>query len=274
MNYILMHKNVSVAELEITDDGQIVSVLEVFHKEHAPVGVDFKQVRSLADWWEGRSIPASRKGLSQFLMECNLPSSHFLSLKSFGLSLSDQYWIKPSDISLQWDNINFFEHEFSRDIGEAFFNPSFVRDNLNLLSPDNTSDGWLKKKWVVKNHQRMLVKAGSGPYYQEPFNEVIATCIGEALGLKVVHYELHLDEQQGYCCECANFVDATTELVPAYALLKNEHDKKEMPLYERLIKAAEKYDIPGVRQLVDGMIILDYILAGTDRHFGNFGFIR
>lgn len=29
-----------------------------------------------------------------------------------------------------------------------------------------------------------------------------------------------------------------------------------------------------MRQLVDGMIILDYILAGTDRHFCNFGFIR
>lgn len=274
MNYILMHKNVSVAELEITEDGQIASVLEVFHREHAPIGVNLKQLRSLASWWEGRSIPASRKGLSQMLLECNLPSAHFLSLKSFGLSLSDQYWIKPVGAEMQWENINFFVHEFSRDIGEAFFNPSFNRDNLNLFSPDNTSDGWLKKKWIIKNGQRILVKAGSGPYYQEPFNEVIATHIGEALGLKMVHYELYLDEQQGYCCECANFIDTSTELVPAYALLKSDQNKKEMPLYERLVKAVENYGILGARQLIDDVLILDYILAGTDRHFGNFGFIR
>lgn len=274
MNYILMHKNVTVAELELTEDGQIVSVLNVFHKEHAPIGVNLKQIRSLASWWEGRSIPASRKGLSQLLMQCNLSSAHFLSLKSFGLSLSDQYWIKPVGAELQWENINFFEHGFSRDIGEAFFNPGFDRDNMDLISPDNTSDGWLKKKWIIKNGQRILVKAGSGPYYQEPFNEVIATRIGEALGVKVVHYELYLDDQQGYCCECVNFIDTSTELVPAYALLKCEQDKKEIPLYDRLVKAANKYGIPGVQQLIDDILILDYILAGTDRHFGNFGFIR
>jgi len=274
MNYILMHKNVPVAALEIADDGQIMAVAEIYHKEHAPIGVDLKQVISLANWWSGRSIPASRKGLSQLLVDYNLPSAHFLSVKSFGLSLSDQYWIKPQNTDLCWEKINFFEHEFSRDIGEAFFNPNFENENLDFISPDNTSDGWLKKKWIIKDNQRLLVKAGSGPYYQEPFNEVIASLIGEKLGMNIVHYELYLDEQQGYCCSCPNFVDANTELIPAYAIMKDEASKKIKSLYDRLVHATRKYSIPGVEKLIDDIIVLDYLVAGTDRHFGNFGFLR
>lgn len=269
-----MHKDVPVAAVTIADDGQMEAITEVFHSEHAPLGVDLRHVVSLASWWQGRSIPASRKGLSQLLLECNLPSAHFLSVQSFGLSLSDQYWIKPEATDLKWEDVNFFEHEFSRDIGEVFFNPNYAKDNLDLFSPDNTSDGWLKKKWIIKDGQRVLVKAGSGPFYQEPFNEVIASLIGEKLGMNMVHYELYLDEQQGYCCQCANFVDTQTELVPAYALLKDEKEKKGKSLYARLLAAAEKYNIRGAQKLLDDIIILDYLVAGTDRHFGNFGFLR
>lgn len=39
------------------------------------------------------------------------------------------------------------------------------------MSPDNATDGWLKKKWEIINGKRFLIKGGN----QEPLNEVIAT---------------------------------------------------------------------------------------------------
>ena len=53
-------------------------------------------------------------------------------MKCFGLSLSDQYWIKPINSKLTWDKINFFNNKFSNDIGEAFFNPNFVKESNEI----------------------------------------------------------------------------------------------------------------------------------------------
>ena len=36
---------------------------------------------------------------------------------SNGLSLSDQYWMKPAESNLEWKDINFFENSFSDDVG-------------------------------------------------------------------------------------------------------------------------------------------------------------
>lgn len=44
-------------------------------------------------------------------------------------------------------------------------------DSFSLISPDNTSDGWLKKKWTIIDGKRCLIKSGSAPFFQEPLNE-------------------------------------------------------------------------------------------------------
>lgn len=43
-----------------------------------------------------------------------------------------------------------------------------------MFSPDNSSDGNLKKKWKIINGKRCLIKSGNSLNNQEPFNEVIA----------------------------------------------------------------------------------------------------
>ena len=69
MNYLLMHKDVPVAEIEL--DGAscaIAGIGEVYAPEHVPVGVMVKGKKidraTLNGWWSGRAIPASRDGLA------------------------------------------------------------------------------------------------------------------------------------------------------------------------------------------------------------------
>ena len=63
--YILMHKNIPVADLQLDrDTGLIRSVGQVYHAAHLPVGVQVSKGavdrRALNTWWTNRAIPDSR----------------------------------------------------------------------------------------------------------------------------------------------------------------------------------------------------------------------
>ena len=150
-NYILMHKNTPVADLQLdTDTGVIGSVGHIYHEAHVPVGVPVNRGvidrRVLNAWWTGRAIPASRDRIQDALRELNLPTTQLLLEKCLGLSLSDQYWICPTGGGVRWEDVNFFQNAFSDDVGNILFGHGSSSGRVSLMSPDNTSDGWLKKK--------------------------------------------------------------------------------------------------------------------------------
>ncbi len=106
------------------------------------------------------------------------------------------------------------------DVGEILFGQTpDDPDNIDFVSPDNTSDGWLRKKWVIADGKRYLVKCGSGDYRQEPFNEVIASEFMKRLDVEHVKYTLAFDGDVPYSA-CENFVSPETELVPAWHIIQ------------------------------------------------------
>ena len=122
MQYILMHKNQPVAELDLDASScAIIKVNNLFAPEHLPVGVAFKKGQvdraALNAWWRSRAIPSSRDGIRQALEKLQIPFPELLLEKCFGLSLSDHYWICPQGSGIQWDTVNFFTNPFSGDVG-------------------------------------------------------------------------------------------------------------------------------------------------------------
>ena len=101
-------------------------------------------------------------GIKEALLELNLSATQKLLDKSYGPSLSDQYWIRPSASHLEWSDINFFYNPFSADVGNVLFGQG-SSDAISLMSPDNTSDGWLKKKWAIMEGKRYLVRHSGFP---------------------------------------------------------------------------------------------------------------
>ena len=133
---------------------------------------------------------------------------------------SDQYWICPKNSSLSWKNVNFFQNDFSKDMGEILFGyERSSKGEINFISPDNTSDGWLKKKWIIAGGKRYLVKGGSGFLEQEPFNEVIASALQNRLNIDHVEYTLTFEKNKPYSI-CENFITADTELIPAWRIMQ------------------------------------------------------
>ena len=279
MFYTMMHKNNPVAEMEIDSaSGYIAKLRDVFDPLRLPVGVgidrDVIDRKALNDWWTGRSIPASRAGLNDALMSIGVSSPTLLLEKCYGLSLSDQYWICANGSGLTWETVNFFHNDFSKDMGEVLFGHEPPDpDRISFVSPDNTSDGWLRKKWIIAGGKRYLMKGGSGYFQQEPYNEVIACAIMRRLGIVHVTYTLTVDSGKPYSL-CENFITPETELIPAWRVLQTQKQPNHVSSRDHFFACCDTLGIPGVRQALDRMLTVDYIICNEDRHWNNFGLVR
>lgn len=278
MKYMLMHRDIPVLDIDLDEATSSIQKLgTIYHLEHLPLGTVSKHSvvdrAALNTWWIDRSIPASRSGIRKALETLNLPNTQLLLTRCFGLSLSDQYWVKPQDSDLQWEHINFFHNPFSEDIGDVLLGKATDGVGFDFRSPDNTSDGFLKKRWKIIDGKRCLLKAGSYPFMQQPFNEVIATLVAERLGIPHVPYTLLWDEETPYSV-CEDFITADTELVSAWRVMQSMRKDNSTSVYRHYLNCCKALGIHGMEHTVDQMIVLDYLIANEDRHQNNFGLIR
>ncbi len=279
MEYTLMHKDIPVMGLEIDSETCAVQkILEIYAPGHIPpgtLGYDKKPDRSLLNkWWMGRSIPMSRSGIREALeiMDVSLPQE--LVEKSLGLSLSDQYWMHPKGQDIRWLDVNFFRNDFSGDVGNALFGNKPESARLDFMSPDNTSDGCLKKKWKIIGGKRCLVKAGTGQGQQEPFNEVLASKIMKQIGtIDYVPYSLIWENDMPYSV-CADFINEDTELITAASIMRVKKKPNHQSDYGHFMECCETLGIPGYEDGINKMLAIDFLIANEDRHLNNFGAVR
>lgn len=273
-----MHKNIPVADLALdTASGVIISIDAVYEAAHAPVGVPAREGSmdrgSLNEWWRGRAIPASRSGIRAALSELGVSAPELLLEKCLGLSLSDQYWIRPAGSSLLWENVNFFDNPFSEDVGNILFGKEPGSAEISLMSPDNTSDGWLRKKWKIIDGKRCLIKGGSGAARQEPYNEALASRIMDRLDIPHVSYSLLLEEDYPYSV-CEDFITPDTELISAWNIMKTAKKPNHVSVYRHYLDCCSRLGIGGAKDAVNRMLALDYLIVNEDRHLNNFGVVR
>lgn len=276
MKYILMHREIEVAEIELDELSHITNIYEVYAEEHFPVGTLGKHgvdKTMLAKWWAKRSIPASRSGLRETLDLLHMSVPQELLAKCYGLSLSDQYWISPKDKPLMWKEINFFDHDFSEDVGNLLFGYGEFSDSMSLISPDNTSDGQLIKKWKIADGKRVLIKGGSNPYQQEPLCEVIASGIAERLCIPHTKYTLLWEHEKPFSV-CQDFITSETELISAYHIMQSRKKPNDLSDYKFYLSCVEQLGVKNIREQTEKMIVLDFLIGNEDRHFNNFGLIR
>ena len=283
MDIVFLNKNRPLMELDIDiQTSYVKEILHIYDKEAMPLAMFSEDINQLSknftEWWRSRSIPATRVGLRKRMERLPYLNLQEIINQSFGLSLSDQYWIRPIHMNdLKWEDINYFTNDFSPDYGKYFLgelDEDFTDVmHLNRRSPDVTLDGNVQKRWIIQNGERYLIKNGTLPYVQEPFNEKIASEVLSHMSVPYVSYDV-IERNGRYFSSCKDFIDTDHEYVSAYYLALSLHATKKVNSEILLEEAIEKYEIPNSEHFIDQMLCLDYMILNEDRHWTNFGFIR
>ena len=181
---------------------------------------------------------------------------------------------------MTWEKGNFYTNSFDEDIGKFIAGKSTRKPgHMSSDSPDLFSNGEQDKRWAILRDKRVLIKYGQPPYYEQPFNEVLASGLCLRLGIPHVSYSFiskgSIRPEIYSICPC--FIDKDTEFVPAGFIQYVQKKEKSDSFYKHVLKCCKKLgmpDIEGIKKFLAQMMLLDYIMANADRHFGNFGFIR
>ena len=267
---VLMNKLTPILDIEI-EAGTIMNIGEVLDENMMPLQLkNDRSLEAVNKWFTSRRLPDKREGLEEArkLFRGFEQDRHFFSL-------SDQYWVKTSKND-KWEELNYFTNPYSLEVGRIFFEPWNV-DKAKILkpSPDRTTNGVLRKRWVLdEKNKSHLIKTGSIKYHQEPLSEVLASIMLKKLNiLEFVEYSLIVDGMR-FCSKCPNFITENTEFVPASAVYNMEKRPESVSVYEHLLRMCKNLNIIGAKEYIDKMIVADHIICNNDRHLGNFGFLR
>ena len=287
MKCILMNKNTKVLLVDYNDESKYFDfIYEVYDINYAPYilksyynkddinNTSFRN--NLSKWFINRGIPSFREDLDILLHKLNINAPSELLDKAFGLSLSDQYYIRPYDLNIKYEDINFFDNDFNYS---EFLEASLSKTNKIIvnesafITPNNTCDGMLKKAWVIDNNIRYLLKGGYKGDLLQPFNEVLASEICKRLGFNYVNYSLFIHNNM-VLSKCPCFINSNTELITCHQIINSLKRYNDINDYENYINILKENGISDARYQLENMFILDFIMMNEDRHLNNFGIIR
>lgn len=281
--YYLMHKDIPVCLMEISDDGILGRVRRnEAAAAHFPLGGQMNNMK-FHEWWKDRAIPKTRHGAKSALQKLGYSSTNSALVNNLALSLSDCYWIKPRGEDLTWKDVNLFTNDFVDTFGEITLNRNHMID-LRKETRFNcaTSQGELQKKWcIAKDGRRYMIKGNYGQSYQQSLNEIFATRLHEQQGFS--HFtpyslvQLQVDDNmEGLGCMCYDFCSENIECISAWELLQTVKTKQNESYYYPLKKVCLNLGISeqDFTSFMDYQIMTDYLLTNTDRHMNNIAVMR
>lgn len=281
--YLLKNKDTVIAIVNFVPEANaFISIDEWINPNFAPItiknSIDKKYLnplKELNNWYQNRGIPQYRDELNDLLVKLNVDNISELKRNSYALSLSDQYWFHPIEENIEWKDVNFFTNDFHfLEFANAVFSSlSKTTNDVYSSSPNFSTDGMVKKAWIIDNNIRTLLKGGYKKSRQEPFNELLASMICKELKFDYVPYYLK-DVNNQIVSACPTFIDSNTELISAADIFFSEKINNSINDYNHYISLLEKNGILDARIHLENMIVLDYLMLNEDRHMRNFGVIR
>ena len=235
-----MNKNYKLFDFEYDSKiNAITKIINLYDKERLPVNLyslnEDALLNSFNTWLNQRYSRNSEQFKKQQWNYDFLKLTSNLVVKSYGLSLSDQYWIKSGNDNKAWEDVNFFTNKFNFYSFVTNLKREYDYGSVDTLySPDITTGGEVDKAWIIDSDGiRVLYKSSNTFLGLEPINEWIASRICEILEIPHANYEVKIIsnlDKKTMVSECATFINENTELIPAYQLVKHseniEDDKK------------------------------------------------
>jgi hypothetical protein len=278
--YILKHKEIPVVLFRMDEKNyKLLGINEILKADRLPFSIEKNNnlaqcAIKLNSWISGRGLADSRKDINKIKNIFKAENKEELIVRSYGLNLTDHYWLHKAEEDLKWSDLNFFDNIFDKLKVGGRANPD-IDESVGEKSPNFCVDGSIEKRWVIKDNDiRVLLKGSRYKRMQEPFNEVIASKIMNELGIEHVEYNLKRTEDNNIpYSECRCMVDRNIEYINASSVMESEEYERKEP-YVHYLEVCKKNGINNVKEKTDEMIALDFIIGNDDRHRGNFGIIR
>ena len=281
--YYLMHKNIPVCLMEVSDDGMLSNVRRNKNAaDHFPLGGQMNDMR-FHEWWRDRAIPKTRNGAATALQRLGYTSTSSALVNNLALSLSDCYWIRPRGEDLSWEEINLFTNDFIDTFGDITINKDHTIDlRQKTRFHSAASQGELQKKWCIDEQgRRYMVKGNYGTSYQQSINEVFASKLHEQQGFQryTPYYLTNLlvdGNREGLGCLCFNYCNEHLESISAWELLQTVKIRQNESLYYPLKSVCLSLGISeqDFHSFIDYQIMTDYLISNTDRHMNNIAVLR
>ena len=281
LKFSLMHKDDPVCAITVdASSGAILRVSKPVNPELLPLGgnIDAEKLRS---WWQRRAVPVGQGKIMRILEKAGISSTQAYLVKNWGLSLTDHYWIKPLDFAFSWNEVNLFNNPFVDPVGDLQFTEA-VGDTVelpeNAFSPSSTLQGALRKKWIIKDGKRFLIKANHGNNSHESLNEVVATLLHRKQQKQpfVSYAPIRFNNSSQLYCICESFTSDTVELISAYDLIESQKCPNDRSYYDHFIHLCVQHGLGEdvVRSFLEYQILTDFVITNTDRHLRNIGVLR
>lgn len=277
--YTLLNKDIEVLKFmkpeSVLED---ITVLEVSREDLLPYRIKYN-IELLDTWLRERPVPTNREHIEKLLHSVGITQYDHMELLEVnnGSSLNDTYWIREDNPN---PNLNYNKEDFN---SVSLYNG--FKDSLGLVSffgntsslggrlktPEVTTQGMLGKAWRLVDNKIRLYKAGTSGYANaglEPYMEVIASKVAEILKLKHIPYILDYWDKK-VCCVCNLFTSENVGYLPMAEYLKAEVGETTKWTYKTLAKHLSRENM----ERINDMIVFDYIIENSDRHFNNFGFM-
>ncbi|CRF44618.1 hypothetical protein [Helicobacter ailurogastricus] len=158
-------------------------------------------------WLRKRKVPDNRRFAYSILnalkggLEADEKNPLSYLNTTFALSLKDSFWVVPTHKAhlylYKWAHVNLFENEFNPILQEVAFNGGRGQTQGQILSPEPTTDGMLKKCWCRTSQGVIELIKGTGEgdelryvVAREPLCEYYMPQVAQAMGLDCVVYGL------------------------------------------------------------------------------------
>lgn len=247
------------------------SLREKSYKSNNPKNM-LKNIEIIKSYLSSRVLSLSRDNAKQIYTLFQIPQLNNIDtkvkicLKCKGVSIQDSYWLKDNNSKERFKDVNIRVNKFQEivDIALNGENPSIT---VNSICPELTTHGLFRKAWIRQDNELYLLKSDKHINNINTRMEVLASKILQCFNNKIncIEYSGRLrntSDRKIYVDKCRNFVTDKYSFIEAWEVIEYCNTK-----------GFNFIDYLGYSPDVSSIAVLDYILANTDRHTQNYGFM-
>lgn len=261
--YLLMNKNIVIAEFEVTEDK--IKVNRVM--ENVP-----KFILDIDKWINGRTQEERRQSIQNLKETAGIKSRAELLDITKSIALTDTFWVKKAESIDTWETVSPYTNNINETISNLAINMEYRGEDIRKPAPEYVLDGTADKCWKRISGETHLYKTSGEKYSNihgnRAYIEYYVAQLNRQLGLtSYVDYGIEIiktanGHNKAYCI-CKSFTDENNGYAPIditrYRDMELEDLDKIMDTESRLI--------------LRDMLITDALVVNIDRHMGNYGFI-